>query len=1046
MEPGTSLGRTSRLHARLSTDLVSFPAVVEKAGASAPRAFRASSGHMVGQSVENMCSTHSRHICQATQPPGHVARLTTCSHITTSASHFAGSFQHGLQPTPTAAVASCTTPPTRSTDLGAQLRPAMVESSFHTGNPYRSTAQRPARAYVPYRSPSTPNHRPSQCRARSTSCHPEDLQPQGFRYGSSSPTPDAAHPSSPSPGLPQEAGPSSSHPLLPGMPVHASRIATGETTHTPPLPPYPLLLCTECRHRIPWTAPPGFTGAGDGRTRQHTHHQELSQKYPHIQQTSSCFNGDQAAPSVRAPTGEDFCLLPTVFCKWIHNLPTTFPHPHVDTWASPQQHLLPLYGVDFFHTPYPSHWILWINPRFSHIASVISHMQTHHLQGYLLFPHWTDTEWWDTVWKHLTHQWFFPHGMHAFFGTSQTPSNTQPTGWPFSIAFFTFTEQAFPTSHLPNPNRNRYWQLLAGAKYPPLVPHYGSLHLPKCFRTAMNKQRSPPSTFLAPVSTHIIDYQALLELGHRLHFPKLPLLQEMVRALSCPLAFHALHHRPLRPGPGQPSTMSHACLQQAVQAKILDNTVKPKLYSAAFLIPKANPQEGGRLILPCKETNAALRTPLWPCELADVVTVISVVLSWSYAVEYDYRSYYFQFPLGRLLQPWFGVRRGSFKASYTKLPQGWSPAASVAQTTSELCIHDLLSHPLTAGQLSLHSETGIHALVHIDNTAIGGDREDTVRALMTEFLHRCDFIGVELKQREVTITTHLKYVGVDFDLTRKQYRLIPQWAHATASFIAEVSSVLEDGFCIPLRIIWQVLGNLFWTAHVCQLALGQYWRTMQFTRRTAPKTNDNRAVWDRPHSVPAGVLAEWHEFYERLQSNGWLTPPPRSPALDCFTALLASDSSTPAGGFCWQDLPLAQQPTCSHQASWWQWPPRVRQNFSLPAREALACIRASQDALPHMSRPIVWLVDCLPVLQALHKGSSGKPVLNALILCLRKLEGILWLWVPTALMPADTYSRRTGFSPMHRHPGSIITWQLQHFLHVQLQKPVLHVAHSWMIL
>ena len=749
---------------------------------------------------------------------------------------------------------------------------------------------------------------------------------------------------------------------------------------------------------------------------------------------------------MRPSTGEDFCLLPAVFRKWLHKLPSTFPHPQVDTWASPQQHLLPLYGVDFFHTPYPSHWILWMNPRFSQIQAVLSHMQSHHLQGYLLFPHWTDTTWWDTVWKHLTHQWFFPHGMHAFFGTSQTLSTTRPTSWPFSIAFLTFTASALSNSHLPNPNRNRYWQLLAGARYPPRVPHYGALHLPKCFRAAMAKQRPTPSTFLAPVSTHIIDYQALLDLGQHLHFPKLPLLREMVRALSCPLAFHALHHHPLHPGPGQPSTMPHACLQQAVQANILDTAVQPKLYSAAFLIPKSDPQEGGRLILPCKDTNAALRKPLWPCELADVVTVISVVLSWSYAVDYDFRSYYFQFPLGRLIQPWFGVRRGSFKASYTKLPQGWSPAASVAQTTAELCIHNLLSSSTPAGQFSPHMEAGIHALVHIDNTALGGNTPDTVRALTAAFLRRCDYIGVELKQREGSPTAHLQYVGVDFDLARKQYRLIPSWARATASFIAEVSSVLEDGFCLPLRIIWQVLGNLFWTAHVCQIALGQYWRMMQFTRRTAPKTTDNSAVWDRPHNVSAGVLAEWHVFYERLEINAWLTPPPVSPALDCFTALLACDSSTPAGGFCWQDLPLVQQPTCSHHASWWQWPPRVCQKFSLPAREALAAIRASQDALPHLSRPIIWLVDCLPVLQALHKGSSGKPVLNSLILCLRKLDGILWMWVPTALMPADIYSRRHGFSPMQRHRGSIITWELQHFLHSQLQKSVLHVGQSWMIL
>ena len=1037
VESGETLGRCPRLHARLQTDLASLPELAPTDVPTTPPTVGASSGHLAGQSTENLCPNHPCYLCSSIEPPSHVARTARHTEVSSSTTYSASSLQLGLCPPAHGAVASSSPPSGRPQDLGAELGRGVAQVPLHPGYPHRRQTEGPAWAYVTHRSASA--HHGSafhQCSGgRRPRSHSQNLPPQGVRQGAQSTAVATASTSSPSPQLPSATSETTAHTLFPRVHIDQGGFETGETTHSTPPQSHPLLFCKKCRNGISWTAPPGFHGPADSRTCQHPHDQVLSQEHPHVLTTSSCLNGDPAAPAVRPATGEDFCLLPTVFRQWLLHLPPTFPHPQVDTWASPQQHLLPLYGVDFFNTVYPENWILWLNPRFSQITAVLRRMQQHHLQGYLLFPHWDDKDWWTTIWQDLTHQWFFPHGMHAFFGTSQSPTATQPIGWPFSIAFFTFstTTPATPPDH----SRNRYWQLLSGAKYPPLVPHYGVLPLPKCFRTAVSCPRPKPCTFLAPVSTHVIDYRALLDMGHRLHFPKLPLLQAMVRALSCPLAFHALHRTPLHPGPGHPSTLSQACLQQAVQFRILDAGTKPKLCSAAFLIPKSDPTEGGRLILPCKDTNKALQLPLWPCELAAVVTVISSVLSWSYAVEFDYRSYYFQFALGKLIQPWFGVRKAGFRAVYTKLPQGWSPAASVAQTTSELCIYNLL--PSVPGP-------PINALVHIDNTALGGPTEEYVRQLKHEFMQRCDCIGIELKHRHVPITTQLQYVGIDFDLTMKQYRLLPQWAHATASFIAEVSKVLEDGYHIPLRIIWQVLGNIFWTAHVSQLALGSFWRMMQFTRRTAPKATDNRSAWDKPHTVPAGVLAEWKGFHERLAANPWLTPPPRSPALNCFKALMASDSSVPAGGFCWQVLPPDQHLKVIHHAAWWQWPPRVYLRFSLPAREALAAVRASQEALISMSTPAIWLVDCLPVLQALHKGSSGKPVLNALILALRKLVGILWIWVPTGLMPADEYSRKRGFSPMQPRQGTILNWQLQQFLYQQMQKPPLHIVNSWLII
>ena len=336
--------------------------------------------------------------------------------------------------------------------------------------------------------------------------------------------------------------------------------------------------------------------------------------------------------------------------------------------------------------------------------------------------------------------------------------------------------------------------------------------------------------------------------------------------------------------------------------------------------------------------------------------------------------------------------------------------------------------------------------MHIDNTGIGGVNEDDVRLKVTEFLSRLAQVGVAVKDANPPITTHFEFIGIEFDLERRQYRLPPAWAHRAATFITEVCDLLEDQYLLPLRILWQVLGSIFWTAHATQRALGPFWHMMQFTRRSAPRDHHHRSpLWEKPHSVPPGVIDEWRQFSTMLVENQWLHPPSVPPAMASFETLLATDSSTPAGGYCFEALPPSLS---SHSAAWWQWPPKVFLHMSLPAREALACVRAAQDALPSLTTPVIWLVDCRPVLQAMKKGFSGAPVLNALILFLRNLPyPILWVWIPTALMPADTYSRKLGFSPCRVHSGSLLSFPLLQYLSQHLSKQPIPIGHcQWLIL
>ena len=220
---------------------------------------------------------------------------------------------------------------------------------------------------------------------------------------------------------------------------------------------------------------------------------------------------------MRSPTDEDYCITQQVFQRWCRGLPSAFPLPLVDAWASSAQHVLPVFGTDYFNTVYPADCPLWINPRFSQLSAVLHHIRTQHQHAYVLFPHWPGSAWWDEMWSSLTHQWTFPHGMMAFLGLHQSDDTGLPCPWPFSIAFVDFRVHSVPQF---SPPPSRYWKLVAGAGYPPIVPGYGALVLPKPYRKSVPSQPGRQITTIAPVSSTTLDYTALVALAHSLHFPK----------------------------------------------------------------------------------------------------------------------------------------------------------------------------------------------------------------------------------------------------------------------------------------------------------------------------------------------------------------------------------------------------------------------------------------------------------------------------------------------------------------------------------------------
>jgi len=437
------------------------------------------------------------------------------------------------------------------------------------------------------------------------------------------------------------------------------------------------------------------------------------------------------------------------------------------------------------------------------------------------------------------------------------------------------------------------------------------------------------------------------------------------------------------------------------------------------MVLKANKPNLARLIMDCTPLNDCIDCP-WRCRLAKIPTVVHMLLTWKYAFQLDFQSYYFQYAVGTEVQPFFGFRQPGTRGCLTVLAQGFGPSASIAQTGSGVIIHDL------------------QATCHMDNIAGGGTTSEDAQQVLNEVTRRCRLANLTLKVPAPPIMQHFEHLGLEFDLVNRHFRLSPEWALKSTAFIAAIHTVLSEGGSLPLRIIWQALGIFFWASYATGMLLAPYWALMQYTRHAS-----RTPQWDKPATMPTPALKQLVTVIALLRTNVWLSPPTLPPQLAQCRAVIANDACEHGAAYCFQygyifDSCDSESSSASFTVSWWPWPPRAASR-GMPTKEALACLRSFEEALPNIPEacdPILWLVDCNPVVQAIHKGFSSAPQLNSIVEKLRaSTRRILWVWIPTELQPADIPSRRKGFGPPQRVMGHLLNPPLLHWLY-QHQPPI----------
>ena len=391
----------------------------------------------------------------------------------------------------------------------------------------------------------------------------------------------------------------------------------------------------------------------------------------------------------------------------------------------------------------------------------------------------------------------------------------------------------------------------------------------------------------------------------------------------------------------------------------------------------------------------------WKYELPSIPKMIHTVLSWNFAAELDARSFFPQFPLGVTVQPFFGLRQPRFRGVLLVMPQGWTWAPAIAQTTARMLTYEL---PI------LIEDINAAAFPWMDNFLLGASTNETAQVMLDAFVARCAACQVTLKDPPQSPSRHIIALGVEYDLCQHRYRLAPDWAADAASFVSALVIEHRTGHLTSLRTIWQAIGTCMWCANIHLLLLGTHmWSIMSFMKTHTPK-EQSRTAWEVLYTMPQAPLDELAGFVDRLHANPWLPqpciPPPIRQVLRGF--LLITDASLWAGAYL-----MATSVTSPFQGQWWQWAPQARRD-NMPVLEALALLRALQELQPHL-RPgqiVPWFTDCDPARRAVKKGYSASPPLNSIVTAIHAFDVLLIpSWIPTLLNPADPYSRRRDFVP-----------------------------------
>ncbi|KAJ9434822.1 hypothetical protein DIPPA_26574, partial [Diplonema papillatum] len=222
---------------------------------------------------------------------------------------------------------------------------------------------------------------------------------------------------------------------------------------------------------------------------------------------------------------------------------------------------------------------------------------------------------------------------------------------------------------------------------------------------------------------------------------------------------------PLVPGRKSDAFARHAQTLESVGfVERVPRSEPLKCVLPAFAVEKG--EQHSRAIVDGRPLNELMEPPP-KFSLLRVDEVIAKMMSKSYAVVVDLKSYFFQFPVGRSTSAFFGLRTRKLDGGvalyrWRRLTMGWSFSPVIAQDSA----------------LVITEPAGDDKIVWYDDWALVEDCPDALRAVRDRVLRRARKVRMTVNDEKSVLEPSSKPVvlGVEFDLAAKTYRLKQEWA------------------------------------------------------------------------------------------------------------------------------------------------------------------------------------------------------------------------------------------------------------------------------
>lgn len=396
-----------------------------------------------------------------------------------------------------------------------------------------------------------------------------------------------------------------------------------------------------------------------------------------------------------------------------------------------------------------------------------------------------------------------------------------------------------------------------------------------------------------------------------------------------------------------------------------------------------------RVILACVELNDRTVPPP-RCPLPPVREVILQLMAKSWAVTTDFRSWFFQFPVCRAVaQAAFGWRSRGRRWAFSRLPMGWSWAPYIATSTAQW----MYRRAVTRSEAK-----SIYSTVWVDDGILAGDDKQSVARARASAITVFDEFGAELKAAptDASIGQQFRYIGVDWDLQAKRWKVSQAWAE----LLGERVATLADGGRMSLCEFWRLVGAAVWVCHIAWIPFAVVAPALIDLRQALPNGPLLRREVGRFAAkalITPSVAARRALEAAANAATQWRNLP--RPWSSLPHTRVASDASPSGMGWVHQDGRWTSRAWAGTQTH------RIMQIGELrAARLAVEAVRAPTGAA------ITLFTDNAGVWWRLSRwatgGVDGWPDIVLLWQALaRREQQLRVVWIPSELQPADGPSR-----------------------------------------